>query len=110
VRTIKSSREIDSLFRESRRISTSLITALIKITPEGRGQDGRVAFIAGKRMGNAPTRNRAKRVMRETVRRAGGPWPGVDVVLISNARTGSAKPRSLDAAVASLVERAGINS
>jgi ribonuclease P protein component len=109
VRTIKSSREIDSVFKESRRASTSLVTALIKETPEGRGRDGRVAFVAGKRIGNAVVRNRSKRVMRATVRRAQGPWPGYDVVLIANARTGIASSEQLDEALSVLIRRSGMN-
>jgi ribonuclease P protein component len=109
VHTIKSSREIDAVFRESQRVSSSLITALIKGTPEGRGQTGRVAFVAGKRIGNAVVRNRAKRVLRAAVRRANGPWPGYDVVLISNVRTGLGTARALDEALASLIRRAGVN-
>ena len=94
--TIKSSREIDMIFRESRRAAHPLGVVLIAKTPDGRGPGGRVAFIAGKRIGNAVARNRAKRVLRATVARAGGPLPGHDVALIANARTGSATPEELD--------------
>ena len=51
--TIKSSREIDSIFRDSRRVAHPLVIALIAKTPEGRGHNGRVAFIAGKKLGPA---------------------------------------------------------
>lgn len=106
--TIKSTREIDSIFRESRRVSTSLLTALIKDTPEGRGQAGRVAFVAGKRIGNAVIRNRARRVTREAVRRVGVLWEHKDVALIANARTGAASPAELDYALQSIIRRSGI--
>lgn len=106
--TIKSSREIDRIFRESQRINTPLLVALISKTPEGRGRDGRVAFIAGKRLGPAVTRNRAKRVMREAARRAGAPWPGGDVVLMARRDTGSSSPEQLDSALAKIITRAGV--
>ena len=92
VSTIKSSREIDSIFRDSRRVAHPLVIALIAKTPEGRGHDGRVAFIAGKKLGPAVQRNRAKRVLREAARAAGGPWPGFDVALIATRKTGAARP------------------
>lgn len=44
---------------------------------------GRVAYLAGKRLGVAPKRNRAKRVLREAARLEGAPWPGFRVVLIA---------------------------
>lgn len=89
--TIKSAGEIDSIFRSSTRVSHPLLIALVAKTPEGRGPRGRVAFIAGKRLGTAAVRNRSKRVVRAAVRAAGGPWPGFDVVLIATPRTAEAK-------------------
>ena len=47
---------------------------------------GRVAFIAGKKLGNAVWRNRAKRRMREACRQAGGPFPGYDVAFVARKR------------------------
>ena len=44
---------------------------------------GRVAFIAGKRLGNAVWRNRAKRRMRAICHELGGPWPGLDVIFLA---------------------------
>ena len=73
--TIKSSREIDMVFRTATRVAHPLLIALIAQTPEGRGPQGRVAFIAGKRLGGAVLRNRSRRVLREAARRAGAPWP-----------------------------------
>lgn len=106
--TIKSSREIDRIFRESQRISTPLLVALITKTPEGRGQDGRVAFIAGKRLGPAVWRNRARRVMRETARRNGAPWAGLDVALIARRGTTTAAPSELDHSMRRILTKAGV--
>ncbi len=108
--TIKSSREIDSIFRDSRRVAHPLVIALIANTPEGRGHDGRVAFVAGKRMGNAVSRNRAKRVLRAAARQAGAPWPGYDVVLIATSQTGSASADELRRAFSRMLARAEMRS
>ena len=106
--TIKSSREIDAIFREARRVTNPLFIVLVAPTPEGRGRSGRVAFIAGRKLGGAVWRNRAKRVMRETARRAGGPWAGYDALLIARRETGDARPDDLYAALLSLLARAGV--
>ena len=47
------------------------------------GNQGRVAFAAGKKMGGAPLRNRAKRRLREAARLTGAPWCGADVVFVA---------------------------
>ena len=44
---------------------------------------GRVAFIAGKKLGNAVWRNKAKRRMRALCRDLNGPFPGYDVVFLA---------------------------
>jgi ribonuclease P protein component len=45
--------------------------------------NGRVAFIAGKKLGGAVWRNRAKRRMRGLCNDIGGPFPNWDVVFIA---------------------------
>jgi ribonuclease P protein component len=106
--TIKSSREIDRIFREAKRASHPLIIMLTVPTPEGRGRTGRVAFLAGKKLGTAVWRNRSRRVLREGARRAGAPWDGQDVVLIARTGLDRASAQSVDAAITSLLKRSGL--
>ena len=62
--------------------------SLIVLRNEGQhDHDGRVAFIAGKKLGNAVWRNRAKRRMREACREVGGPFPGYDVAFVARGNT-----------------------
>ena len=82
--TIKSSTEISDIFSKGERLDTAFITLLV--SPR-HGQPGRVAFIAGKRNGNAVWRNSAKRRMREISRELGAPWEGFDVVFLAKKRT-----------------------
>lgn len=96
--TIKSSREIDNVFRMGRRSATPLVVVLRAHTPAGRDPGGRLAFVAGKKIGNSVFRSRCKRVLRAAARSAGGPWPGSDVVLIARSSTASAS--SVDVAEA----------
>ena len=106
--TIKSSREIDRVFRGAKRVAHPLLILLIADTPEGRGRAGRVAFVAGKKLGNAVLRNRCRRVMRESVRRANGPWSDRDVVLIARSGTAQASPAELDGALENALMRGGV--
>jgi ribonuclease P protein component len=106
--TIKSSSEIDAIFRGAKRVAHPLLIVLAAHTPEGRGRTGRVAFIAGKKLGGAVLRNRCRRVMREAVRRVGGPWDVWDVVLIARLDTATAASSDLDAALKGLLDRGGI--
>jgi ribonuclease P protein component len=107
MRTIRSNREIDEVFRTGARVSHPLVIALMRTTPPGRGLEGRVAFVAGKKLGNAVRRNRSKRVLRAAVRRSGGPWPEADVVLIARPSTATAPPAGLDEALEAVVRRIG---
>jgi ribonuclease P protein component len=108
VRTITSSTEIDALFKQGRRASTDLLAVIALPTPERRGPEGRVVFIAGKKLGGAVLRNRCKRVLRAAVRRAGGAWEGYDVALIARRATATAAADLLDAALMKSVHSVGV--
>lgn len=106
--TIKASADIERVFQNGQRISSPLFTLLVDETPEQRDQCGRVAFAAGKKLGNAVLRNRCKRVMREAVRRKGGPWPGYDVVLVARRKVASADVERIDGCLDELICRSKI--
>ena len=79
--TIKPSTEISHLFTQGRRFGSPFVTLIIDTSQHG--QSGRVAFIAGKKMGNAVWRNGAKRRMRAICQELGGPWGGYDVIFLA---------------------------
>lgn len=89
--TIKSSTDISQLFSTGRRLKTPYLTLIVgdRSSETSRTEDaqhdhsGRVAFIAGKKLGNAVWRNRAKRRMRALCRELNGPWPRLDVVFLA---------------------------
>jgi ribonuclease P protein component len=95
--TIKSTDEISSLFKTAEKYTTGSLIALICKTDPTRGSRSRVAFIAGKRLGSAPKRSRAKRLMREAARQTGAPWPGFDMVFV-------AREKALQASLGVVVE------
>lgn len=61
--TIKNKEEIDFIFKKGNKINTKSILILIDENKQ-REPLGRVAFVAGKKLGNSPKRNYAKRIMR----------------------------------------------
>ncbi len=108
LQTIKSSREIDRLFRHGRRAARRNVTILAAPSPEYAAETGRVAFIAGRRMGSAVRRNRSKRVLRAAARSTGAPWPGWDVALIANPRTADVAQEAILRDLAAALDGAGV--
>jgi len=108
VRTVRSNREIETLFLQGSRSAHPLVVVLAHPTQVAGEPAGRVAFVAGKKIGGAVARNRAKRVLRSAARRLGAPWPGYDVALIARSYTGAAGAEALDAAITSALRRGGV--
>ena len=106
-RTIASSNEIGDALRQGQRRSSSVVTVHMCATPEQRGRDGRVAYIAAKRLGGAVWRNRSRRVLREAFRLAGGPVPGADLLLVATKQTASSHPADVAAAIVEILRRLG---
>lgn len=108
--TIKSSIEIERLFKTGRKIITRSTIALVDKSKIQRDQCGRAAFIAGKRLGSAPSRSRAKRRMREAARIAGIPVSGLDVVLIAKREASYNKFDDLISDMKQIVRRCTVTS
>jgi putative membrane protein insertion efficiency factor/ribonuclease P protein component len=70
-------------------------------------QNGSVAFIAGKKIGNAPIRSRAKRRLRAAAALQGAPWPGHDVILVARKAVLSADFATLERDLVRLTKKLG---
>ena len=84
---IKSSADITRVFNEGKRFGRGSNMLLILKYDGQHGRPGRVAFVAGKKLGNAVWRNRAKRRMRAASQQLGLPIEGCDVVFVAKKRT-----------------------
>lgn len=80
--TIKSNTDISAVFSRGKRYNSSGMTFIVLEAPQ-HDPSGRVAFIAGKKNGNAVWRNAAKRRMRALCDELKGPWSGFDVIFLA---------------------------
>lgn len=110
LRTIQSSRDVDSLFQRGSRAANTYVVVIAAPTEPERGPSGRVVFIAGKRIGNAVFRNRCKRVLRASAARLSLDVPGWDIALMARPATAKASPERLDASVVAALQKLGVRS
>jgi len=82
------SAEFERVYRRGRRLSGRYVV-LYAFPREPRDAPPRLGVVAGKRVGSAVTRNRAKRLLREAFRALGDEAPtGVDCVLVARPELG----------------------
>ena len=103
---LKKSADFRKLRREGRSFTHSLV---VLIAAQNHGSAVRIGVAAGKSIGNAVKRNRAKRVLRAAVQPLMDDLQvGTDLLLIARARTADAKSHELAAALRELAANAGI--
>ncbi len=105
--TIKSKQEFETVFSQGRRYSHPLVR--MTVLRGGEGNQGRIAFVAAKRLGNAVFRNRCKRVLREAARSSELPARGADIILFATRGTNGSSPAEVSKALDGLLARAGIS-
>ena len=103
--TIKSKADVERLFQRGRRSSSSLMTVIIY---ENGGLPVRYAFIAGKKLGCAPFRNRCKRVMRDAVRLLDLPVVGYDIAFVARRRVGHASQGEIVTQMSQSLSKLGV--
>lgn len=103
--TITSSADISYLFAQGKRSHTPYLTLIVLRNEKQHDLRGRVAFIAGKKLGNAVWRNAAKRRMREVCRSVGGPWVGYDVIFLAKSNILKASYSKVHSACVSAIEK-----
>ena len=104
--TIKSKIEFEKVFSRGRRYGHPLVR--VTVLRDDATAQGKVAFVAAKRLGNAVFRNRCKRVLREAARMCGLPADGVDVILFATRSTYASTPAEVSVALQKLLKRADV--
>lgn len=92
MRTLKSAKAFGRVFKQGRRGRASLVRVTALPVPS---EDGSVAFVCAKRLGNAVFRNRSKRVLREAARACGLPLSGYDIILFATQKTAASHPQDV---------------
>ena len=106
MKTIKSKAEFEKVFSCGKRYNDSLLR--IRVVRIDEGDSARVAFVAPKRLGNAVSRNRCKRVLREAARSCGLPKDGYDMILFSTKDTHDASSQDVAVSLRRLLKKAGV--
>lgn len=101
--TIKSKQDFERVFQSGKRLNHRLVR--LTVSPVEEGGRSRVAFVAAKRLGNAVSRNRCKRVLRAAAQQAGFPLEGFEVILFSTPATRNASSTEVAEALAKLSKR-----
>ena len=102
MQTIKSRKEFGAVFAKGRRATDRLVRVTVL---QNTSSDGKVAFVAAKRLGNAVYRNRCKRVLREAAREAGLPREDCGIILFATRATHDAHPREVAHSIRRLVDK-----
>lgn len=105
--TVKSKDDMERLFREGRRSSSYLMNVIVGPC-EGDQPQGRWGFIAGKKLGCAPLRNRCKRVLRAAAAELGGPWPQHDVVFVARYKLATANHHAVVSEMEKCLRKLGV--
>ena len=105
-RSIAAESDFERIYRTGRSHSSRL---LVIHYAEGSEEATRVGFVAGRRVGTAVQRNRAKRLMREAARQLVSPgtrsW---DMVFVARRPTAEATAGDVRDAMSALLRRVGI--
>lgn len=105
MKTIKSSLEISRIFEEGRRIGAPEFSVIVLKNEKQHDREGRVAFIAGKKLGNAVWRNKAKRRMRSACYELGGAIPQYDVIFLARRKVAEAAYGDLKKHMANVISK-----
>lgn len=106
---LRRSDDIARVRHSGRRWQHPLIVLFVNAQPQESSSVSRFAFVAGRRIGKATVRNRAKRRLREIVRHhLQSLEPGHDCLMVARPALATADYAELERVVLELMTRAGL--
>lgn len=106
---LRHSTEIRTVFREGKRIQQRLCVLVVRPSQIGDTAPTRFCFVASKKVGNAVTRNRAKRLLRSAVRlHVENVRIGWDCIFLARYNTSVAQLEDVERDMIHALKRAGI--
>lgn len=101
MQTIKSKRDFNRVFSDGRQIRAKHVRMIY--SPSSTSSS-RIAFIAAKRLGSAPYRNRCKRLLRAAMQTTYIPQ-GLDVLLFATSCTYTSHPITISSELNELISK-----
>jgi ribonuclease P protein component len=100
---LRTKAQFDAIYASGRRIDDRYFA--LRVKPNGTGRPRLGMAVAVKTAGNAVARNRLRRLVRESFRRAQHELPAVDLVIAAKFQAAEAPAATLHASLATLWQR-----
>lgn len=102
-RVLKNQKEFDEVYRKGKSVPDRYLVLLYR--KNGR-PEARISFLASKKVGNSVKRNRARRLMKESLRLSGiRLQPGTDYVVIARQSINGVKQQDVQKSLVSAFRR-----
>ena len=103
---LRNQRDFDSIYKKGKSVGDRFVVVFYK---KNNLSYNRLAFLASKKVGNSVMRNRARRLMKESLRLSNIKLPaGYDFVIIARQTIGASKCQNVQKSLESAFRRTGV--
>ncbi len=102
---LRNQRDFDRVYRHGKSVASRYVVVFYTRNPRS---EGRVAFLASRKVGNSVKRNRARRLMRAALHNTGfRPEPGTDYIFVARKPITEVKSGDVEKSLTSAFRRMG---